>query len=124
MSGGPVLARVQALPCTPRYWLVACGISQRAEPNEKPTKPCSLCIYCGKDMPSATTLTDNVPSQHLMCPVQSDGRWRQGHPAGGAPDRSVGKQCACAERRNVLIIPSTRSLPCTPRIRRSGVSRH
>jgi hypothetical protein len=57
-----------------------------------------------------------------MCPVQSVGRRRQGHPADGVPDRSVGEQCARSEQHTVLIIPSTRSFPCTPRIRRSQAS--
>jgi hypothetical protein len=121
---GPVLARVQALPCASCYWRKACDISQRAKIDVKPTKPCSLYIYCRKDAPPATTLIGDVSSQHLIRPVQSDGRRRQGHPAGGAPDWSVGKQCACAEQRTILIIPSTRSLPCTLRIRRSRVSGH
>jgi hypothetical protein len=69
-------------------------------------------------------LTGDVPSQHLMRPVQSVDRRRQGHPADGAPDQSVGEQCAHAERRTVLIIPSIRSFPCTPRIWRSRASGH
>jgi hypothetical protein len=85
---------------------------------------CSLCIYYGEDAPPATTLTSDMPSQHLMRIVQSAGRRRQGHPADGAPVQSVGKQCACAERRTILIIPSTRSFPCTPRIHRSRRSWH
>jgi hypothetical protein len=93
-------------------------------PDVRPITPRSLCIYCGKDAPSATTLTGDVPSQHLMRPVQSTGRWRQGHPADGASVQSVDKQCACAERRTVLIITSTRSLPCTPKTRRSRMSGH
>jgi hypothetical protein len=56
--------------------------------------------------------------------VQSAGRRRQGHPADDAPDQSIGEQCVRAERRTVLIIPSTRSFPCTPRIRRSRASGH
>jgi hypothetical protein len=85
---------------------------------------CSLCIYCGEDTPPATTLTGDAPSQHLMRPIQSAGRRRQGHPADGAPDRSVRKQCARAKRRTVPITPSTRSFPCTPRMRRSRASGH
>jgi hypothetical protein len=85
---------------------------------------CSLCIYCGEDAPPTTTLTGDAPSQHLMRPVQSAGRRRQDHPADGAPDQSVGKQCARAERRTIPITPSTRSFPCTPRIQRSGASGH
>jgi hypothetical protein len=103
---------------------VARDISQRAGPDARPIKPCSLCIYWGEDAPPATALTSDVPSQHLMCPVQFAGRRRQGHPADGAPVQSVNKQCARAERRTVLIIPSTRSFPCMPRIHRSRMSGH
>jgi hypothetical protein len=103
---------------------VARDISQRAEPDERPLRPRSLCIYCGEDAPPATTLMDDVPSQHLMRPVQSAGRRRQGHPADGAPDQSVDKQCARAVWRTMLTTPSTRSFPCTPRICRSRISGH
>jgi hypothetical protein len=51
-----------------------------------------------------------------MRPVPSAGRQRQGHPAGGAPAESAGKQCARAERRAILIFSSARSFPCMPRI--------
>jgi hypothetical protein len=85
---------------------------------------CCLCIYYGEDAPPATVLMGDVPSQHLMCPVQSAGRRRQGHPADGTPDQSVDKQCTRAERHTVLIIPPTRSFPCTPRIHRSRMSGH
>jgi hypothetical protein len=101
---------------------VARDISQRVEPDVRPIQPCSLCIYCGEGAPPDTMLTGDVPSRHLMRPVQSAGSRRQSRPADGAPDQSVGEQCACAERRTVLIIPSTRSFPCTPRIRRSWAS--
>jgi hypothetical protein len=37
-----------------------------------------------------------------MCPVPSAGRRRQGHPAGGAPAGSAGKQCARAKQHTVL----------------------
>jgi hypothetical protein len=124
---GPVPTRVQALPYAPRSggkppWLVAHNVSQRAEPDVRPMRLCSISIYCGEDAPPATTLIGDAPSQHLMRPVQSAGRRRQGHPADGAPDRSVGEQCARAERRTVPITPSIRSFPCTPRIRRSRAS--
>jgi hypothetical protein len=132
LSKGPVLTRVQALSCASRSgqrpaaaaWLVARDVSQRAGPDVRPITPRSLCIYCGEDAPPATALTSDVPSQHLMRPVQFAGRRRQGHPTDGTPVQSVDKQCARVERRTVLIIPSTRSFPCTPRIRRSWVSGH
>jgi hypothetical protein len=53
-------------------------------------------------VPPATALTGDVPSQHLMCPVPSAGRQRQGHPAGGAPAGSAGEQGARAKQRTVL----------------------
>jgi hypothetical protein len=46
-------------------------------PDVRPITPCSLCIYCGEDTPPATTLTGDVPFQHLMRPIQSSGRRRQ-----------------------------------------------
>jgi hypothetical protein len=66
----------------------------------------------------------NVPSRHLMRPVPSAGRRCQTHPTDSTSDQSTGKQCTRAERRAVLIFPSTRSFPCTPRIRRSRASGH
>jgi hypothetical protein len=105
-------------------WLVARDISQRAEPDVRPIQPSSPYIYCGEDAPPATMLTGDVPSQHLMRPVKSAGRRRQGHPADGVADQSVVEQCARAERRTVLIIPSTRSFPYMPTIRRSRVPGH
>jgi hypothetical protein len=103
---------------------VARDISQQAEPDVRPIQLCSLRINCEEDAPPATTLMGDAPSQHLMRPIQSAGRRRQGHPADGAPDQSVGEQYARAEWRIVLIIPFTRSFPCTPRIRRSRVLGH
>jgi hypothetical protein len=86
MSRGPAPARVEALPyasCSggnpmlPRWpWLVARDISHRAKSDVRPIKPRCHCIYCGENAPPATTLTSDVPSQHLMCPIQSAGRRR------------------------------------------------
>jgi hypothetical protein len=103
---------------------VARDISQRAEPDVRPLKPRILFIYCGEDAPPATTLTGDVPSQHLMRPVQSAGRQRQGHPADGTPIHYVNKQCTRVVRCTVPIIPFIRSFPCAPRIRRSRMSGH
>jgi hypothetical protein len=125
MSRGPVLTRVRALPSTSCSGgdplLVAHDISYRAEPN---VKSCSPCIYWGEDASPATMLTGDVPSQHLMCPVPSAGRRCQGHPAGGAPAGSAGEQYDRARQHTVLIISSTRSFPCTSRIRRSRAPGH
>jgi hypothetical protein len=69
-------------------------------------------------------LTDDVPSRHLMRPVHSVGKRRQNNLAGGAPVRSVTKQCTRAMQCTVDIVPCTRSFPSTPRIHRSWVSGH
>jgi hypothetical protein len=92
MSRGPVLTPVWALPFTSHTGrgplLVAHDISYRAEPD---VKSCSPCIYWRKDVPPTTVLTGDMPSQHLMCPVPSAGRRRQGHPVGGVPAGSAGE---------------------------------
>jgi hypothetical protein len=55
-------------------------------------------------MSHATPLAGDVPPQHLMCPVHSaDGR-RPGHPVGGVPVHSVGRQYARAATYTMLII--------------------
>ena len=105
-------------------WSVARDISQQGEPDAKSIQPCNLCIYCGEDAPPTTTLTGDVPSRHLMRLVPSAGRRCQTHPADDTSDQSTSKQCARAERRAVLIFPSTRSFPCTPRIRRYRAPGH
>jgi hypothetical protein len=52
-------------------------------------------------------LTDDVPPQHLMCPVHPAGRRRAGHPAGGVPVQYIVKQYARAARCTVSIITYT-----------------
>jgi hypothetical protein len=69
-------------------------------------------------------LTGDVPSQHLMRPVPSARRRCQGHPAGGVPAGSAGEQYDRARKHTVLVIPSARSFPCTPRICGSRASEH
>jgi hypothetical protein len=54
-------------------------------------------------------LAGDVPPQHLMCPIHSAGRRRPGHPAGGVPVHSIGRQYARAVAYTMLII--TRALP-------------
>jgi hypothetical protein len=118
-----MLTHVWALPFTSCSGgdplLVAHDISYRAEPD---VRSCSPCIYWRKDVPPATALRGDVPSQHLMCPIPSAGRRCQGHPAGGAPARFAGEQYDHARQHTVLNIPPTRNFLCTPRIRRSRAS--
>jgi hypothetical protein len=132
ISKGPVLTRVRPYPVRLRSslrrrpvvatWLVARDISQRAEPDVRPLGRAVSTFIVEGTRRLLTPLIGDVPPQHLMRPVHSAGRRRQGHPADGAPVQSVVKQCARATRRTVSIIPYTRSFPCTPMLCRSRMS--
>jgi hypothetical protein len=102
-------------------WPTARDVSQRVEPDVRPLgrafiaeearRLSSWQVMCCLSIKYAmsTPLTNDVPPQHLMCPVHSaDGR-RPGHPAGGVPVRSGSRQYARAAAYIVLII--TRTLP-------------
>jgi hypothetical protein len=103
-------------------WLIARDISQRTEPDVRPLGRAVSAFIAERTRRLSTLLTGDVPPQHLMCPVHSASRWRQGHPADGAPVQSIVKQCARAARRTASIIPYTRSFPCTPMLHRSRMS--
>jgi hypothetical protein len=103
-------------------WLVARDVSQWAEPDIRPLGH-TVCAFIAERMRRLSTLlTGDVPPQHLMRPIHSAGRRRQGHPADGVPVQSIVKQCAHAARCTVSIITYTRSFPCTPILRRSRIS--
>jgi hypothetical protein len=103
-------------------WLVARDISQQAGPDVSPLGRAVSAFITERTRRLSTLLTDDVPPQHLMCPVHSAGRRRQGHPADGAHVQSIVKQYACAVWCTVLIIPYARSFPCTPMLHRSQTS--
>jgi hypothetical protein len=105
-------------------WLVARDISQRAEPDVRPLGRAVSAFIAERMYRLSTLVTGDVPSQHLMRPIHSAGRRRQGHLADGAPVRSVVEQYARAARHTMLIIPCTRSFPCTSILRRSRMSGH
>jgi hypothetical protein len=106
-------------------WPTARDVSQRAEPDVRPLghaaaafiadKARRLSILLAGDVPPqhlmspATTLAGDVPPRHLMCPVHSANGQRPGHPAGGVPVQSVGRQYARATAYTVLIM--ARALP-------------
>jgi hypothetical protein len=102
--------------------VVARYISQRAEPDVRPLGRAVSAFIAERTRRLSALLTGDVPPRYLMCPVHSAGRQRQGHPADGAHVMSIVKQCARAVRRTVLIIPYTRSFPCTPMLHRSRMS--
>jgi hypothetical protein len=45
-------------------WPEPRDVSQWAEPGVRPMQPLDLNIYCGRDVPPATTLTGEKPSRH------------------------------------------------------------
>ena len=63
-----------------------------------------------------------ITPHHLMCPVHSAGRRRQGHPADGVPVQCIVKQCVRAATSTMSIIAYARSFPCMPILRRSWMS--
>jgi hypothetical protein len=106
-------------------WPTARDVSQRAEPDVRPlghvasafivNKACRLSISLAGDvlpwhlMSHVHSTGGDVPPQHLMSHVHSaDGR-RPGHPTGGVPVNSTGRQYAHAATYTMLII--TRALP-------------
>jgi hypothetical protein len=103
-------------------WLVARDISQRAEPDVSPLGRVVSAFIVERTHHLSTLLTGDVPPQHLMRPVHSAGRRRQGHPADDTPVQSIVKQYARAARCTVLIIPYARSFACTPMLHRSQTS--
>jgi hypothetical protein len=103
-------------------WLIARDVSQRAEPDVRPLGRAVSSFIMERMRRLSTLLTGDVPPQHLMRPIHSAGKRRQGHPADGVPVQSIVKQCARAAGCTVSIITYTRSFPCTPILRRSWVS--
>jgi hypothetical protein len=115
----PLRWRPDAATC-----LVARDVSQRAEPNARPLGHAVSAFIAERTDRLSTLLTGDVPPQHLMRPVHSAGRRRQGHPADSVPVQSIVKQCTRATGCTVSIIAYTRSFPCTPILRRSRMSGH
>jgi hypothetical protein len=100
-------------------WPTARDVSQRAEPDVRPLGRTFIageahCLSSWQVMcrlsikyTLSTPLTSDVPPQHLMGPVHStDGR-RPGHPAGGVPVYSGGRQYVRVAAYTVLIITHT-----------------
>jgi hypothetical protein len=103
---------------------MARDISQRVEPDVRPLKPRSLCIYCREDAPACHHAVRRraLLAFNVSCPI----RWQatSGSSSRRPPVQSVNKQYTCAVWRTRLIIPSTRSFPSTPRRGRSRMSGH
>jgi hypothetical protein len=57
-------------------WTIARDVSQRAEPDVRPLGHAASAFTAEKTRCLSIPLTDDVPPQHLMCPVHSAGRRR------------------------------------------------
>jgi hypothetical protein len=57
-------------------WTIARDVSQRAEPDVRPLGHAASAFTVEKTRRLSIPLTDDVPPQHLMCPVHSAGRRR------------------------------------------------
>jgi hypothetical protein len=66
-------------------WPTARDVSPRAEPDVRPLGRAVSTFIAEKTRRLTILLTGDVPLQHLMCTVNSAGRRRPGHPAGGVP---------------------------------------
>jgi hypothetical protein len=88
-------------------WTIARDVSQWVEPDVRPLGCAASAFTTEKTRCLSIPLTDDVPPQHLMCPIQSAGRRCLDHPAGGVPIQSIVKQYARAVRCTVSIITYT-----------------
>jgi hypothetical protein len=89
---GPVLTRVQALSRAPPLparlkvsWLIVRDVGQRVQHDIRALSHAASAFIAEGTCRLSTLLTGDVPPRHLLCPVHSAGRRRQGHPADGAP---------------------------------------
>ena len=92
---GLVLTRVQALSGAPplptrsrvyaAIWLIVRDVGQRAEHDVRALGRAASAFFAKRTRRLSTLLTGDVPPRHLLRPVHSAGRRRQGHPVDGAP---------------------------------------
>jgi hypothetical protein len=124
VSKGPVLTRVQALPCALAlpaqaesrccHVVVARDISQRAEPNVRPLGRTISAFIAERTRRMSALLTGDVPPRHLMRPVHSAGR-RRTCPVHCQTVRPC-YAAHCAHH------PLYKKFPCPPMLRRSQMS--
>jgi hypothetical protein len=70
-------------------WLIVRDVGQRAERDIRALSRAASAFIAEGTRRLSTLLTGDVPPRHLLRPVHSDGRRRQGYPADGAPVQSV-----------------------------------
>jgi hypothetical protein len=105
---------------------IARDVSQRVEPDVRPLGRTVYAFIVEMTHRLSILLTDDVPSQHLMCPVYSAGRRCQAvlqaaclsSPLPNGTPVLFGALCPSS------LIRCQGSFPCTPRLRGSRMSGH
>jgi hypothetical protein len=105
-------------------WLVARDISQRTEPDVRPLDRADSAFITERMRRLSTLLTGDVPTQHLLRPVHSAGRRRQGHPADDSLVQFIVETVRPCCTVHCAHHPLYEKLPPASRIRRSRVSGH
>jgi hypothetical protein len=77
--------------CNEASWLIVRDVGQRAERDIRALSRAASAFIAEGTRRLSTLLTGDVPPRHLLCPVHSAGRRRQGHPADDSPVQSVAK---------------------------------
>jgi hypothetical protein len=95
---GPGLTRVLALSEAPppphgrgsnaAIWLIIHDVGRRAEHDVRALGYAASAFIVERTRRLSTLLTDDVPPQHLLRPIHSASKRRQGHPVGGTPVQS------------------------------------
>ena len=70
-------------------WLIVCDVGQWAEHDVRALGRAASTFIAERTRRLSTLLTGDVPPRHLLRPVHSAGRRRQGHPLDSAPVQSV-----------------------------------
>jgi hypothetical protein len=70
-------------------WLIVRDVGQRAEHDVRALGRAASAFIAERTRRLSTLLTGDVPPRHLLRPVHSTGRLRQGHPADSAPVQFV-----------------------------------
>jgi hypothetical protein len=99
-------------------WLVAHDISRPTECDVRPLRSCGLRNLLQRGRAACHQADGRCAPSAFN--ASSPLRWQT--TSDGAPVQSIIEQCARAMWRIVLIIPSARSFPCTPKIHRSRVT--
>jgi hypothetical protein len=70
-------------------WLIVRDVGRQAEHDVRALGRAASTFIAERTRRLSTLLTNDVPPRHLLRPVHSAGRQRQGHPTDGTPVQSI-----------------------------------